>query len=168
MSCRVRSQSTVSTITGKTRPPTRTRLRAHRGTVSGSLAGPRRGLMPNRRRTPTSTITNAEMANMNHHRPAMRTAPGPLGLTVEGAPLLQALNVRVATSPAASTPNRDREPSLGTFTHYPPAHLENGDFGQRRGAPRPLTRADLTLQGPGQKLWGRVVDRGRSWSSTSW
>jgi hypothetical protein len=40
--------------------------------------------MPMRRSAVTVATTTADTQNMNHHKPAMRRAPGPSGCSIEG------------------------------------------------------------------------------------
>src|SRR6266545_4618044 len=85
MSESVITHRTARTTTGTTTPPRTTRRPAQRGVPLSRVA---RLLLPGRTpiriRAVTTATTSADTQNMNHHRPAMRCAPGPSGCSVEG------------------------------------------------------------------------------------
>src|SRR2546427_1314464 len=84
MSRRVSTQRIDRTITGNTTPPPSIRRWAHGGSPSACPFLRRAGATANRISSPTDATTAAETTNMNHHRLAIRLAPGPRGVRVEG------------------------------------------------------------------------------------
>src|SRR6266542_4359539 len=85
MSESVNAHRTARTATGTTTPPRMTRRPAQRGVPLSRVVLLRLpGSTPMRISAVTTATTRADTQNMNHHRPAMRCAPGPSGCSVEG------------------------------------------------------------------------------------
>src|SRR6266542_3301987 len=98
MSESVKTHRTARTATGTTTPPRTTRRPAQRGVPLSRVVLLRLpGSTPMRISAVTTATTMADTQNMNHPRPAMRSAPGPSGCSVEGEVSTHALEPRANT-----------------------------------------------------------------------